>query len=308
MVKKQKYKTNILWFVCGLMIYSGGCGGPKGIDVAKIETRMIHSGDIDIAYKTFGKGYPLILIMGYSGTMNFWDPVVLGELVSNYEVIIFDNRGMGSTGASDKEFTIEQFADDTAGLMDALKIKKAHVLGWSMGTNIAIEFAIKYPDKVHKLILYAADCGGKEAIQPSPDVIEMMRLTDTAGNPGEMAEKLVKLLFPEKWLRENPALWKYYSAAAIHDIPTERSRKQNIERQFKAMEIWQGAYTRLPQLTRPTLLITGTDDVITPPQNSQILAAHIPGARLLQIKGGGHGLIYQYPKRFSQAVLTFLKD
>jgi pimeloyl-ACP methyl ester carboxylesterase len=247
--------------------------------------------------------------MGYSGTMDFWDPVVLGDLASHYEVIIFDNRGMGSTGASDREFTIEQFADDTAGLMDALKIKKVHVLGWSMGTNIAIDFALRYPDKVNKLILYAADCGGKEAIQPSPDVIDMMRQsTDTTSNPREIAERLVNLLFPEKWLRENPDLWKYYSAAATSAIPTETSRKQNIDRQFKAMETWQGAYTRLPRLTRPTLLITGTDDILTPPQNSQILASRIPGARLLQIKGGGHGLMYQYPKRFSQAVLTFLED
>jgi pimeloyl-ACP methyl ester carboxylesterase len=305
----QKCKTIVVLFMYGLIVFLAGCVSTKKIDVTKIETRMIHSGDIDIAFKTFGKGNPLVLIMGYSGTMVFWDPVVLGDLASHYEVIIFDNRGMGSTGASDREFTIEQFADDTAGLMDALKIKKVHVLGWSMGTNIAIEFAIRYPDKVNKLILYAADCGGKEAIQPSPDVIDMMRQsTDTTSNAREIAERLVNLLFPEKWLRENRDLWKYYSAAATSAIPTETSRKQNIDRQFKAMETWQGAYTRLPRLTRPTLLITGTDDILTPPQNSQILAARIPRARLLEIKGGGHGLMYQYPKRFSRAVLTFLED
>ncbi len=305
----QKSKTIVVLFMYGLIIFLGGCVSNKKIDVTKIETRMIHSSDIDIAYKTFGKGYPLVLITGYSCTMNFWDPVVLGELASHYEVIIFDNRGMGSTGSSDKEFTIEQFADDTTGLMEALKIKKAHVLGWSMGTNIAIEFALRYPDKVNKLILYAGDCGGKEAILPSPDVIDTMRqLTDTTSNPRETAERLVKMLFPEKWLRENPDLKKYYSAAASSAIPTETSRKQNIDRQSKAMETWQGAYTRLPQLTCRTLLITGTDDVSTPTQNSQILASRIPGARLLLIKGGGHGLMYQYPKRFSRAVLTFLED
>ena len=90
---------------------------------------------------------------------------------------------MGEITASDKEFTIELFADDTRALLDALGIERAHVLGWSLGTYIAQELAVRRPDKVEKLILYAGDCGGKEAIYPSPEILDI--LSDTSASPEE---------------------------------------------------------------------------------------------------------------------------
>lgn len=264
------------------------------------EAETVYVGDIDIAYELSGEGEPLILIMGYSGTMDLWAPEVLQELAAHYKVIIFDNRGMGKTTASDKEFAIELFTDDTAGLLDALNIECAHVLGWSMGTNIAQELALRHPDKVNKLILYAADCGGEEAIQPSQEVLEV--LADTSGTPEERGERLFKLLFPLKWLEEHPDPGTYFP------LPTEISSPENIERQYKAMDNWTGSFSRLPQITQDTLLITGTDDVLTPRENSFIIAERIPGAWLVQFKDAGHGVMYQYPEKFSRIVLTFLQD
>jgi pimeloyl-ACP methyl ester carboxylesterase len=262
--------------------------------------KMIAVGDIDVAYEVFGEGYPMVFITGWSGTMDLWAPQVLQQLATHYQVIIFDNRGMGKTSASGKEFTIELFTDDTAGLLDALDIERAHVLGWSMGTYIAQELALRRPDKVNKLILYAADCGGREAIQASPEVLEV--LADTSGTPQERGERLFRLLFPLKWLEEHPDPRTYFP------IPTETSSPENMERQYKAMDNWTGSHSRLPQITQDTLLITGTDDVLTPPQNSFIIAKRIPGVWLVQLKDAGHGLIYQYPEKFSRIVLTFLQD
>jgi len=107
-------------------------------------------GDTKMAYWTYGEGYPLVMIMGYSGTMDMWDPNVIDALSAYYKVIVFDNRGMGKTTTGTRKFTIEQFADDTAGLMDALAIDQAHVLGWSMGTEIAQELTLRHPEKVNK--------------------------------------------------------------------------------------------------------------------------------------------------------------
>ena len=197
------------------------------------EAMTIPVGDIDIAYQAFGEGEPLMLLMGYSGTMDLWAPEVLQELATHYKLIIFDNRGMGKTTASDKEFTIELFTDDTAGLLDALDIERAHVLGWSMGTYIAQELALRRPDKVNKLILYAADCGGQEAIQPSPAVLEM--LADMSGTPQVRGERLLRLLFPLKWLEEHPDPRTYFP------MPTETSSPANMERQYKAMDNWTGS-------------------------------------------------------------------
>lgn len=263
------------------------------------EAKTIPVGDIDIAYRVFGEGYPIVLITGYSATMDMWAPALLQELATHYRVIVFDNRGMGKTTASDKEFTIELFADDTAALLDSLNIERAHIIGWSMGTYIAQELALRHPDKVDRLILYAADCGGEEAIQPSPEALEV--LADTSGTPQERGERLLKLLFPLKWLEEHPDPRTYFP------MPTETSSPENIERQYKAIVDWTGTLSRLPQITQDTLLIAGTDDVIPPPENSFIIAERIPGAWLVQFKDAGHGLMYQYPERLSRIVLTFLQ-
>jgi len=259
---------------------------------------MVAVGDIEIAYQTLGEGDPLLLIMGYSGTMDLWAPEMLKELASKYQVIIFDNRGMGRTTASDKEFTIELFADDTLGLLDALGIERAHVLGWSLGTYIAQEFTLRYPDRVEKLILYAGDCGGKDAIYPGPEIMEA--LGDTSASSRERGERLLATLFPEKWLKEHPDPRTYFPEV------TETSSPENIKRQYQSWQNWKGTYSRLAKITQPTLLITGAEDVNTPWQNSLMLIELIPGAWLVQLEGGGHGVMYQYPNKFSRIILTFL--
>ena len=262
--------------------------------------RMIAVGDIEVAYRIFGKGDPLLLIMGYSGTMDLWVPEVLKELASKYQVIVFDNRGMGKTTTSDQEFTIELFADDTRGLLDALGIESAYVLGWSLGTYIAQELTLRYPDRVEKLILYAGDCGGKEAIYPGPEIMDA--LADASSSSQERGEKLLATLFPEKWLKEHPDPRTYFPKV------TETSSPENIKRQYQAWQKWKGSYSRLAKITQPTLLITGAEDVNTPWQNSLMLIDLIPGAWLVQLEGGGHGVMYQYPKKFSRIVLTFLES
>ncbi len=276
-----------------------GCAS-RIVDMGKVKLQTVKVDDITLGYKTIGKGYPLVLIMGYSATMDMWDSRVLTKLARNYQVIIFDNRGMGSSTATEKEFNIGLFAEDTAGLLNALNIKKANVLGFSMGTNIALEFTLRYPEMVNKLILYAGDCAGKESVQPDKET--MKQLTDTSDTPQERNKRMIKLMFPEKWLKDNPDPRKYIPKV------TEKISPKIIDRQTKAMTTWEGCYGRLNNLTLPVLLITGTEDVLTPPQNSLILVNRVPLAWLAQFKGAGHGLMYQEPERFSKAILTFLND
>ena len=281
----------------------GGCAQNTSLSqaaIAEIESKTVPVGDIDVGYKMFGEGEPIILITGYGATMDLWCPEMLAGLAAHYKVIIFDNRGMGKTTASDKEFTIELFAEDTAGLMNTLNINHAHVAGGSMGSYIAQELALKYPEMVDKLILYAADCGGQEAIYPDPEVMAV--LTGVSDTNGNREEQLFKTLFPQKWLEDHPNPSTYFP------IPTETSPAENIKCQYEAWEKWSGTYSRLPKITQPTLIITGTDDVLAPPENAFVIAKRIPGSWVIQLEGGGHGVMYQYPERFSQILLTFLKD
>lgn len=282
-----------------------GCGSseekPESVaeEKAEVKTEKVTVGDIEVAYRSHGEGYPLVMIMGYSGTMDLWDPDMLDALAEKHRVITFDNRGMGETTAGTREFTIEQFAIDTAGLLDALGIDRAHVLGWSMGTNIATELALRNPDMVNKLVLYAADPGGEQAIQPTPEV--MKEMTDTSGTPRERDERLVKLLFPPDWLDKHGGELQTVLYGA-----TETSEPENIDRQTTAMESWPGSCDRLPQMKSQSMLLTGTEDVLTPPGNSLLMVEKIPGAWLVQLEGGGHGMMFQYPDEFSGLVLDFL--
>ncbi len=299
----KEYLSVALMFSMAMSLMVGGFTQNASSSQQTLEkgvTKMVAVGDIEVAYRIFGEGDPLLLIMGYSGTMDLWAPEMIRELASEYKVIIFDNRGMGRTTASDKKFTIELFADDTRGLLDALGIESAYVLGWSLGTYIAQELTLRYPDRVEKLILYAGDCGGKEAIYPGPEIMDA--LADASSSSQERGEKLLATLFPEKWLKEHPDPRTYFPKV------TETSSPENIKRQYQSWQNWKGSYSRLSSITQPTLLITGADDVNTPWQNSLIMIDLIPGAWLVQLEDGGHGVMYQYPEKLSRIVLTFLAN
>lgn len=262
--------------------------------------RRIQVDDISIGYIMRGEGDPLLMIMGFGGTMDMWDPEAVSILENHRQLILFDNRGMGETTSGDREFSIEQFADDASAFMDSLGIVKADVLSWSMGTEIALELVLRHPDKVGRLILYAGDYQ-VNACPPSPEVFQV--LTDTSGSPAERGERMIGLLFPRDWLDMNMVyVMELFSGF------TETSPAENIQKQSDAMDAWAGAADRLWQIESPTLLISGTEDVLTPPRNSELLLELIPGARLELIENGGHGVMYQYPDIFSYIVLDFLQE
>jgi pimeloyl-ACP methyl ester carboxylesterase len=135
------------------------------VNIKDIPLKKVHVGDIDIAYKMIGKGEPILLINGLGGDMNGWEASTLEELSSsNHTVIVFDNRGAGNTTMGTKPFSIQQFANDTAGLMDGLKIPRTDILGYSMGSFVAQQLTLTHPEKVNRLILHGASCGGKEGV------------------------------------------------------------------------------------------------------------------------------------------------
>jgi len=305
---KKRLSVTILYFFIFILLSAPypvwGAGveaaAPAGIDLQTIALQSVRVGDIDVSYRAMGSGQPLLLITGYSATMDMWDPVMLKELSSRYRVIVFDNRGVGKTTASEKPFTIELFAEDTVGLMDALKIKKAHVLGWSMGSFIATEVSLRHPDRVGKLILYGGNCGwqNKEVVQAAPEV--MNSLTNLSGTPGERSLRLVRVLFPAKWLQDHPDFLKGLPR------PKEPVSSATIARQGQAMGAWTGTCGRMGEIAQPTLVITGKEDVVVPPANALLLVSRIPGSWLIRMPGG-HANMYQYPESFSRALLTFLE-
>ena len=273
----------------------------NSLDVQDIPAKKVHVGDIDIAYKVFGKGDPFLLISGSGLVMDTWDPTILRDLSSNHTVIIFDNRGVGNTTAGDKPFSIAQFANDTAGLLDTLKIQKADVLGFSMASFIAQELALLHPEKVKRLVLYGASCGGKENIPQSPEVVRI--LSDIVNNRSQDQEKALSVSYPLSWIKSHP---NFTFPQSKEIISPDTLKKQFIIVESWFATNWSGVCGQLSKIFVPTLVITGTEDVAVPAANSLIIAQKIPGSWLVQIKGGGHGLMQQYPERFVRVLQTFL--
>jgi pimeloyl-ACP methyl ester carboxylesterase len=268
--------------------------------VDNLPAQKIRVADIDIAYKQLGKGMPVVLITGYRATMDMCNPLLLKQLSLNHTLIIFDNRGAGNTTAGTNRFSIGQFANDTAGLLDALNIEKADIMGWSMSSYIALELALKHPNKVNSIILYGSGCGGKESIPPSPEVTQT--LSNTSSTQEEQEKRLISLLFPSSWFKANPNYLNYFP------IPKESVSPEIAQKQAEAIMNWNGVCDTVSKITQPALVIVGTDDLFTPASNSLTLIEQIPEAWLVQIRDAGHGLMYQFPDKFSRIVMTVLES
>jgi pimeloyl-ACP methyl ester carboxylesterase len=289
--------------------YSQGQGSSfrAGVDaIDNLPAKKVKVGDIYIAYKQLGKDSekPIVLITGCCTTMDMWSPTLLKELSSNRTVIIFDNRGAGESTIGTREFSINQFANDTAGLLDALKIQKADILGISMGSFIAQELALANPNRIDNLILAASSCGGKQAIPPSHQVIQALDAITNTSSPTQVEiDRITSTLFPPDWFKANPNYLNYIP------FPKESVSPEIIQRQVEAIVRWSltGTCNALSNITQPTLVIVGTDDIWTPAANSLMIVEKIPSAWLVQIRDAGHGLTYQYPEQFSKIVRTFLE-
>jgi pimeloyl-ACP methyl ester carboxylesterase len=243
-----------------------------------------------------------LLISGSGSVMDAWNPTILRDLSSNHTVVIFDNRGVGNTTTGTKPFSIIQFANDTAGLLDALKIQKADVLGFSMGTFIAQQLTLLHPEKVNRLVLYAASCGGKENIPQSPEVVKI--LSDLAYNRSHDVQKFLSVAFPLSWIKSHANNISIPKSKEVVPADTQKQQFNIVEEWFATN--WSGVCNQLSKISVPTLVVTGTQDIAVPAANSLIIAQKIPGAWLVQIKGAGHGLMYQYPEKLSTVLQTFL--
>ena len=261
--------------------------------------RTIKAGTISVAYFDAGDGPPLVLINGFASTMDMWNPPVISALAGHFRVVIFDNRGTGYSSSTDEPFSIPLFARDTAALMDALGIPDAHILGLSMGASIALELVLSKPELVRKMILVSGHCGGREAVQIQPEV--WADLSDKTGTPDEIAGRMFSLLFPPQWLATHDP-WKYCPEV------TETTSEEVAARQAEAFRSWPGCCGRLAEIRAPALIVTGTNNRVIPPENSDILGRRIPGARVVPFYGAGHGLMYQYPEEFAGTVISFLEQ
>lgn len=240
--------------------------------------------DIRVHYELVGDGFPVIMIMGLGANLDWWDPRLIEGLSRNFRLVLFDNRGTGRTEASDREYTMRLLGDDAAGLMDALGISRAHVLGISMGGMIAQELALNHPRKVERLVLCSTHCGGPRSIRAIPEARALLARIPEA-SPEEAAQIAAELCFTKVYAgahREQIEEWLRRTQKA----PTSPSA---YLRQLGAILTFD-AYDRLAAIRAPTLVVHGRQDILIPPENGPVLAQVIRDAKLLLLANSAHGL------------------
>ena len=275
----------------------------------KPEIKYAQVNDVKLAYYLKGKGEPMILIMGYAGTLSAWDPALLDELAKNNQLIIFDNRGAGlSTDTKENHTTIPQMADDAAGLVKALGYKKVNVFSWSMGARIGQQLVIRHPDLVNKVILCAPNPGGKYQIAISKQVGE--ELNNPSLSPMENFELLFPIT-PDGKAAAKVVYERFMAAKAAGAIPDDfLVSKETKARQVRArITLWDADnqnYKDLKNIKVPVLVADGREDIIDNPKNSVVIANQIPFAWLAFYEGG-HAFLFQSYKKFSETVNVFLQ-
>lgn len=288
----------------------------SSVDLLNIPAKKVHVGDIDIGYKMVGKGDPILLFNGASDNMDAWDPSFLKGLSSNHTVIVFDSRGIGNTTSGSKPYSMQLLANDAAGLLDALNIDKADVFGYSLGSFIAQQFTVSYPEKVNRLILVAASCGGKDGINQPPEFMKLQYelVNKTLNNvpiSQEEMKSLVTASLGEGWIRLHPESLDIPANMTIQQMkpglpPDIMNNQNNVGHSWTATNSG-GVCDELAKIAKPTLVIAGTDDnLYVPHANALIIAGKIPGAWLVQIKDAGHAVMDQYPAEIAKIVDTFL--
>ncbi|MGH7947821.1 MAG: alpha/beta fold hydrolase [Candidatus Binataceae bacterium] len=260
-------------------------------------------GDVNLHYDVSGAGEPLLMIMGLGASSAAWDPEMLAQLAGSFQIITFDNRGTGQSDKPDAPYSIEMFADDAAGVLDHLRIERAHIFGVSMGGMIAQEFALRHARRVKAVVLGCTTAGGEHSVPPPPESLAALTAPREGVAPDEIIRRGWPLGYTPDYIEKNRAKLE----AAIPRLLEHPTPPFAFQRQL------EGTYTlrtwdRLPNIKAPTLVITGGADVLIPAKNSELLAARIPGAKLHIIPNVGHAFMNQAPDEFQRVFVPFLKE
>jgi pimeloyl-ACP methyl ester carboxylesterase len=247
-----------------------------------------------VGYRELGSGPPLVLIMGYAGTMETWEPQLVDTLARHFRVVIFDNAGIGGTRALPSPLTIDAMANQTSALISALGLGRPDVLGWSMGGMIAQALAVLHPGQVRRLVLCATFPGVGTVIPPQAKIDD---LTNGNGLP---------VLFPA----DQPMAAAAFSAGAQSYAEPEAVSPSVISAQGDASLAWfhsaDAAGRRTSEIAAPTLVADGAEDQLDAVSNSRAIAALIPGAKLVIYPDAGHGFLFQEGTPFAVTVGSFL--
>jgi 3-oxoadipate enol-lactonase len=257
-----------------------------------------------VYYEVHGSapGTPLVLVMGMAGSCKGWLALQVPDFSPRHRTLIYDNPGVGESEDPGDAFTTADLADDLAGLLDALKIPRAHVLGAFLGGMTAQELALRHPERIEKLILV-----GTYARPDAKRRLLLEKWREMARHdlgPGVMVRERLLWTLRDETLEQADLVDAMASSFPGGGLPIDAGV---FMRQCDAC-LQHDTADRLRQIRQPTLVICGRQDQLTPPKFHRELADEIPNARLLTLAYGAHLVMAECAKQLNEAVLRFLAE
>jgi pimeloyl-ACP methyl ester carboxylesterase len=244
----------------------------------------------ELHYERQGAGEPLLMIMGMGGTHRHWGRPFADLIAADFDAISYDHRGVGASGRLEGELSIARLADDALGLLDALSLQRAHVLGISMGGMVAQELALRAPERLRTLTLGCTWAGGPQGRFTSPEVAARIREAALLGDRRRAIRAGWEFNFSKEYRAEEPRFDEFYEIAAAMPVALNVLAAQGLACAAHDTD------ERLAGLTAPTLVIHGSEDMILDVANARLIAARIPGARLELLQGVGHMFFWERPE------------
>jgi pimeloyl-ACP methyl ester carboxylesterase len=257
---------------------------------------------IELEYESLGDAHapPLLMIIGLGSQMIVWPDELCRMLVARgFRVIRYDNRDVGLSTRPDAPYTLDDMADDAAGLLDALDLPAAHVVGASMGGYIAQLLALRHPRRVRSLCIIMSSTGARDVGSPEPDILPMLLQPVPSDRPGyiEYRVAISRRLASTGYEFDEPRIRKL--AAAAYD---RAFFPLGAQRQLAAVAAAPDRTARLTELRVPTLVLHGTADPIVGVSGGEALARAIPDATLRVFPGMGHDLPAALWPEFADAI------
>jgi 3-oxoadipate enol-lactonase len=256
-----------------------------------------------IHYEIRGQGAPLALVFGYAGSSRGWGEPFLKLLETRFRTILIDNRGTGESDKPEKPFSMADMAADAASVLDHAGIERAHLMGISMGGMIAQEFALNHPARLRGLVLGCTLCGLAHSVAGNPEALAALQMNPKEPLAAQVERLLAACCAPQflasakgqAVLKERVAEVMNYPMTPLHTYQHHWGAVTGFD-----------TFERLPEIKAPTLLITGTSDLLVPDANSDIIKERIPGARIHKLPGVGHVFFWEEPETTAAAVTEFL--
>jgi pimeloyl-ACP methyl ester carboxylesterase len=267
------------------------------------QTQFVDANGIRFAYRRFGKpnGVPLVFNQHFRGTMDYWDPAVTDGLAKNRDVILFNNAGISSSSGR-VPTSVQEMGANAIVFITALGLNKVDVLGFSIGGMVAQEITAQAPNLVRRLILVGTGPRGAdmstsrsaEIFGATYDPPEHLWLA-VHFSPSASSRAAGMAFLKRKLLRQNRDPEVSEEAAAV--------QREALSKYYAPAE---RALDYLQDMSQPTLIVQGSNDVIVPTVNSCILQQNLPNAQLTLYPDANHGSFFQYPELFVSHADQFL--